>query len=107
MVNRCKIENMPQVHMSEADVIKDIRNVLDRVSHGTEVIVEQEDRALAVIKPIADPRPARGRGPGRPIDECIALAMVRGSAATLDEDFAGGLEEVIARRQPLDTSLWN
>jgi antitoxin (DNA-binding transcriptional repressor) of toxin-antitoxin stability system len=98
---------MPQVHMSEADVIRNIRNVLDSVRHGTEVIVKQDHRALAVIKPIADPRAARERGPGRPIDQCIALATARGSAATLDKDFAGDLEEVIARRAPLDTSLWD
>ncbi len=98
---------MAQIHMSEADVVNDIRDVLDKVSPGTEVIVEQGDRPLAVIKPMVDPRPARRRGPGRPIDECIALASVRGSGATLDEEFASDLQEAIARRQPLDTSLWD
>jgi antitoxin (DNA-binding transcriptional repressor) of toxin-antitoxin stability system len=97
---------MAQIHMSEADVVKDIRNVLDRVSQGTEVIVEHGDRPLAVIKPMPDPPTARKRCPGRPIDECIALASARGSGATLDEEFAVDLQEVIASRQPLDTSLW-
>jgi antitoxin (DNA-binding transcriptional repressor) of toxin-antitoxin stability system len=107
MANGCNIDTMAQIHMSEADMVNDIRNVLDRVSHGTEVIVEQGDRPLAVIKPMADPHPARKHGPGRPIDECIALASARGSGATLDEDFAADLQEVIARRQPLDSSLWD
>jgi antitoxin (DNA-binding transcriptional repressor) of toxin-antitoxin stability system len=107
IANGCKIDDMAQIHMSEAEVVNDIRNVLDRVSHGTEVIVRQGDRPLAVIKPIVDPPPGRRRGPGRPIDECIALASARGSRATLDEDFAADLQEIIARRQPFDTSLWD
>jgi hypothetical protein len=30
-----------------------------------------------------------------------------GSGATMDEDFAQDLEEIIAGRQPLDTSAWD
>jgi hypothetical protein len=44
------------------------------------------------------------KGPGRPIDECIAIAEAHGSGATLDPDFARDLEEIIANRRPLDTS---
>ena len=47
------------------------------------------------------------QGPGRPIDECIALAMARETRATLDDDFGSDLEEIIANRQPLDTSVWD
>ena len=43
----------------------------------------------------------------RPIDECIALAKAHETGATLDEDFAKDLEEIIASRQPLDTSVWD
>jgi antitoxin (DNA-binding transcriptional repressor) of toxin-antitoxin stability system len=92
------IEGMAQVHMTEAEVVKDIQGVLERVRQGAEVIVEQDDRTVAIIKPV--------KGPGRPIDECIALAKAHGSGATLDEDFAKDLEEIIASRQPLDTSVW-
>ena len=44
---------------------------------------------------------------GAALDECIAIAKARGSGATLDEEFAKDLEEIIARRQPLDTSAWD
>ena len=93
------IEGMVQVHMSEAEVVKDIQAVLEKVRQGAEVIVEQGDRTVAIIKPV--------QGPGRPIDECIALAKAHESGATLDEDFAKDLEEIIASRQPLDTSVWD
>jgi hypothetical protein len=38
--------------------------------------------------------------------ECIAIAHARGSTATMDEEFARDLEEIIAGREPLDTSAW-
>ena len=47
------------------------------------------------------------KDPGRPIDECIALAKARGSGATLDEDFEKDLDEIVANRRPLDTSVWD
>jgi antitoxin (DNA-binding transcriptional repressor) of toxin-antitoxin stability system len=90
---------MAQVHMSEADVAKNFAAVLQKVREGTEVVVEQDHRPVAVIKTV--------KGPGRPIDECIAIAKARGSGATLDEEFAKDLEEIIARRQSLDTSAWD
>jgi hypothetical protein len=52
----------------------------------------------AVIRPV--------ERPGRPIDECIALAKAHGSA-TLDKEFAKDLEEIVAHRRPLDTSAWD
>ena len=92
------IEGMAQLHMTEAELVRNIESVLEKVRQGADVVVEQDSRAIAVIKPV--------KGPGRPIDECIALAKAHGSGATLDEDFAKDLEETIANRQPLDTSVW-
>ncbi len=92
------IEEMAQLHMSEAEVAKNFAAVLEKVRQGAEVVIEQGYRTVAVIKPV--------KGPGRPIDECIALAKAHGSGATLDEGFARDLEEIIANRQPLDTSAW-
>ena len=93
------MKGMGQIHMTEADVARDFAAVLEKVRQGLEVVVEQDHRTVAVIKPV--------RGPGRPIDECIALAKARGSGATLDEDFARDLEEIVASRRPLDTSVWD
>ena len=93
------IEDMAQVHMTEAEVVKDIQAVLEKVRQGAEVIVGHGDRTVAIIKPV--------KGPGRPIEECIALAKAHESGATLDEDFAKDVKEIIASRQPLDTSVWH
>ena len=61
--------------------------------------MEQGDRTVAIIKLV--------KGPGRPIDECIALAKAHETGASLDDDFAKDLEEIINSRQPLDTSVWD
>jgi antitoxin (DNA-binding transcriptional repressor) of toxin-antitoxin stability system len=90
---------MAQVHMTEADVARDFAAVLEKVRQGLEVAVEQDDRTVAIIKPV--------KGPGRPIEECIALAKAQGSKTALDEDFAKDLEEIITSRRPLDPSVWD
>ena len=60
--------------MSEAEVSKNFAAALEKVRQGSEVVVEQDHRPVAVITPV--------KGPGRPLDECIAIAKARGSGAT-------------------------
>ncbi|HYL77236.1 MAG TPA: hypothetical protein VEU96_23685 [Bryobacteraceae bacterium] len=94
------IEDMAQVHMSEADLARDLHAVLERVGQGVEVIVERDAKPVAVIK--------APQFRGRAIDECIALAEAGGSHATLDEDFAKDLEDIIdSHREPLDPPAWD
>jgi antitoxin (DNA-binding transcriptional repressor) of toxin-antitoxin stability system len=76
--------------MTEAEVTKDIAAVLEKVRQGTEVVIEEGYRTVAIISPV--------KAPGRPIDECIALAKEHGSGATLDDDFAHDLEQIISQR---------
>ena len=91
------IEGLAQVHMTKAKLARDLHAVLEKVRQGAEVIIEDGYRRVAVIKPV--------QGPGRSIDECIARA--HNSGATLDEEFAKDLEEIIASRKPLDTPAWD
>lgn len=84
------IEGMEQVRMTDAEVTSNFAAVLEKLRHGAEVVVEQDHLPVAVIRPIT--------GPGRPIDDCIALAKAHGSGAALDEEYAADLEEIIASR---------
>jgi antitoxin (DNA-binding transcriptional repressor) of toxin-antitoxin stability system len=93
------IEYMERLRMTDAEVANNFAAVLEKLRHGAEVVVEQDHRPVAVISPV--------KGPGRPIDECIALATAHGSGAMLDEEYAADLEEIIASRPPLDTSVWD
>jgi hypothetical protein len=53
--------------ITEAELARDVRAVLDKIERGNEVMIEREDhRPLAVMK---QPQPV-----GRKISECIALA---------------------------------
>jgi antitoxin (DNA-binding transcriptional repressor) of toxin-antitoxin stability system len=93
------IEDMAQVHMTEAELARDVHAALEKVRAGVEVVIERDHRPVAVIKTPA--------GPGRLLSECIALAEAHGSTATLDENFGKDLDEIIqSHREPLD-SRWD
>jgi len=90
---------MAQVHITVAELTRDLNAVLEKVQKGAEVVIEQDDRPVAVIT-----APQR---PGRMLSECIALAEASGSTATLDPDFGKDLEDIIqSRREPL-ASRWD
>lgn len=93
------IKDMPRVRMTQTEVTSDFSAVLEKLRQGSDVVVEQEERPIAIISAL--------KGPGRPIDECIALAKARGSSATLDEDFAQDLEKIIAERKPMVVPAWD
>jgi antitoxin (DNA-binding transcriptional repressor) of toxin-antitoxin stability system len=97
------MENMAQVHMTEAELARDLHGVLEKVRQGAEVVIEQDHRPVAVIKP--------HQGPGRMLSECIALAeqreKERGYAVTLDPDFAADVEEIVRNRQPWNPPSWD
>ena len=81
------------MHISEGDLAKDIRSILQRVETGTEIIIERDQRPVAIMRAV---EPLR-----RKISECIAL-MPADSTATIDPDFAKDVETAIsAHREPL------
>ena len=93
------IKMMAQVRMSEAEVARNFRAVLEKVRLGAEVVVEEDARPVAVIR--------MPEQPGRPIDECIAISKARGSKAIPDEGFADDLKEIIENHTPLDAAPWD
>jgi len=85
-------------------VARDLHAVLERVQQGVEVVIKQDDRPIAVIK--------TPQGPGRPIDDCIALAKAYeerlGYARVPDPDFAKDVQAAIdAHREPLPPPSWD
>ena len=95
---------MATVHITEAELARDIHAVLARVQEGVEVIVEQDHRPVAVIK--------TPQGPGRKISKCIALAKAYedklGYAPAPDADFAKDVQAAIdAHREPLNPPEWD
>ena len=90
--NAAMIESMTTVRVTEAELARDVRAVLEKVAQGNEVIIEQEDhRPVAVIS-----LPHRT---GRPITEILSEARRRNLTVTLDDDFGKDLEEIIASQQ--------
>ena len=86
------------LRVSEADAVRDLAAILERVQAGTEVVIERDAQPLAVIRAAAPPR--------RTISECIAL-MPAESTATIDSDFAKDVEAAIAaHREQLEPPAW-
>jgi antitoxin (DNA-binding transcriptional repressor) of toxin-antitoxin stability system len=94
------IRNMESrvLRVSEADAVRDLATILERVQAGTEVVIERNAQPLAVIRAAVPER--------RTISECIALAEVHekesGGGPVLDPDFAADVEEIVRNRKP-----WN
>ena len=80
-----------------------VGKLLEHVRSGGEVIIENGERAVAVLRS-AEPDSA----PGRLLSESIALAKAHakesGFEPTLDPDFAADLEAIINSRQPRNLS---
>ncbi len=94
---------MAVLHITEAELARDVHAVLEKVRQGAEIVIEQDHRPVAVIK--------TPQGPGRMISECIAIAKQRekegGYAVTLDPDFASDVEEIVRNRQPWNPPSWD
>jgi antitoxin (DNA-binding transcriptional repressor) of toxin-antitoxin stability system len=85
------------MHITEAELALDVHGVLEKVRLGVEVIVEQDSRPVAVIKP---PEIRR-----RKMSEIVAAMEASGASAQLDENFARDVEEAAkAYRQPWNPS---
>lgn len=83
-------------------IARDLHAVLAQVRGGSEVVVEQDNQPVAVL---------RAAEPPRMISDCIALAEQReperGYAITLDPKLAETAEEVVRNRQPWNPPSWD
>jgi len=88
------------IHISEAEAASDFAAVLARVRAGAEIVIEDDARPVAVVRP-AEPHV-------RCLSESLRLAKELASTATLDEDFDRELEEVInSHREPMNPPAWD
>jgi hypothetical protein len=94
---------MGQVHISEAELARDLQAVLEKVRLGAEVIVERDCQPVAVLRAAVPLR--------RTISESIAVAeqrdKERGYAVTLDPNFAADVEQIVRNRKPWNPSSWD
>lgn len=97
------MRGMATVRITESELTRDVRAVLEKIERGNEVIIEREDhRPVAVIRP---PQPV-----GRLISECVALAKAYeeklGYAPVPDPEFAKDVQSGIdAHREPV-RNVW-
>jgi antitoxin (DNA-binding transcriptional repressor) of toxin-antitoxin stability system len=93
------IKDMAQVHISEAEFVRDIASVLTRVQSGAEIVIERNSRPVAILRPAELRR--------RKLSEIMA-ALPESSTAALDPSFASDVQSFIDRRlEPLRPPEWD
>ncbi len=88
------------IYISAAEAASNFADVLARVRAGAEVVIGDEVRPVAVVRP-AEPYV-------RLLSESLRLAKEHASTATLDGGFARDLEAAInSHREPLNPPAWD
>ncbi len=90
----------PQVlHITEADLARDVRAILQRVESGAEIIIKRDAQPVAILRAAVPLR--------RKISKCIAL-LSDDSQATIDPDFAKDVDAAVAaHREPPERPAWD
>ena len=89
------------IHISEAEAASDFASLMARVRSGTEVVIEDNARPVAIVRPVAEPSV-------RMLSESLRLAREHGCTVTLDGEFGRDLEEIIdSHREPLSPPAWD
>ena len=93
------IKGMVPVHMTDKEVTDNFAAVLENISKGAEVIVEQDHRPVALIRsPTTE---------GRLLSDVIAALEASGANAMVDEDFARDVQAGIdSTREPWNPPSW-
>jgi antitoxin (DNA-binding transcriptional repressor) of toxin-antitoxin stability system len=90
------------IHISETEAASDFAALMARVRAGTEIVIENGERPVAVLHAA---EPVR-----RSISDCIALAKAHeeetGKAPVLNPDFAEDVEEILSHRKPWNPPAW-
>jgi antitoxin (DNA-binding transcriptional repressor) of toxin-antitoxin stability system len=98
--NGTMVEGMAALHVTEAELAGNLRGFPDQVRQGDEIVVEQENRPVAILKPVADAP--------RTMSEIIAAMEAGGTCGFVDEDFARDVERGIeSRSEPWNPPAWD
>lgn len=88
------------IHISEKEAADDFASLMERVRSGSEVVIEENARPVAVVRP-AEPYV-------RLLSESLRLAREHRSSATLDDGFSKDVEAAIeSHREPLNPPVWD
>ena len=89
---------MGTTHIPVAEAARDLRDLLDRVRAGEDIVIDDGSPTPVRLAPAMLPIEPRT------IEETIARIEARdkerGFPATMDEDFAADMREIIANRKP-------
>lgn len=88
------------LHISEADAARDFAALLAHVRAGADVVIEQGDLPVAILRPAMPPI--------RLLSESLQAARQHPPTATLDPDFGRHLNDAIAsHREGITPPAWD
>ncbi len=94
---------MGTTHIPVAEAARDLRDLLDRVRAGEDIVIEDGTSTPVRLAP-ASPS-------GSSVSEVIAALQERekelGYPLRMGADFADDLEEIIGSRKPRDANKWD
>jgi len=86
---------MAELHITEAELARDLRAVLAKVSEGVRVVIEENNRPIAVIK-----APEKSKLTISALINRAEQKEAGNGPAVLDPDFASDLAEIVRNRRP-------
>jgi antitoxin (DNA-binding transcriptional repressor) of toxin-antitoxin stability system len=90
---------MVELHITEAELVRDITSVLNRLQSGTEIVIERNHKPVAILRAAEPMR--------RKLSE-IMSSLSEHSTATVDADFEKDVQEFIdGHRAPLNPPEWD
>jgi antitoxin (DNA-binding transcriptional repressor) of toxin-antitoxin stability system len=93
---------MATVHISESEATSDFAGVMSHIREGSEVVIEANNRPVAVLRP-TEPFSMSISATIARLDK---LAEERGHELIMDADFAADVEERVKSRKPRDRSAY-
>ena len=96
---------MGTTHIPVAEAARDLRDLLDRVRAGEDIVIDDGKSTPVRLAPAAPP--IKGRTIEETIERIEARDKERGFPVVMDEDFAADMRQIVANRKPRDTSAWD
>lgn len=94
---------MPVLHVTENDLARNAHAILEQVRAGSDVVIDQDHRPIAVIKALPTAHPS--------LADLIRLSeqreIARGYPILPDEDLASDIETMVAARKPWNPPAWD
>jgi antitoxin (DNA-binding transcriptional repressor) of toxin-antitoxin stability system len=98
---------MATTHISVLKLPPEVRDLINRLRAGEEIVIDSENESVAVIRAAKPAAAQMDSSISATIARIEARDIERGYPLRMGADFADDLEEIVNNRKPRDTSAWD